>query len=286
VSVQIRTAVVAGALTVAVLAGCSGSDAKDSTSTSSSPAAADAKPLDILVSNDDGYAAPGLDVLVEALRKLPNVRVTVSAPAINESGTGSQVVTGKPTATKQKTKSGYPATAVKGFPADSVTYGLENVVDTKPHLVVSGINQGQNLGPIATSISGTVGAAKAALAAGIPALAASQGAAETPDYASGAQYVVAWVEAHRAALIARTAAKAIVNVNIPTCETGSIRGMRVVPLSDDGPAAVKAKANCGSSETKVADDAAAFSAGFATATQLDLQGQTVTTSTTTWPRSG
>jgi 5'-nucleotidase len=270
---------------LALIAGCS-SGAQDSASGSTTSVPKGEKTLEILVSNDDGYAADGINVVVEALRNLPGVNITVSAPAINESGTGSQVVVGTVTATKKRTRSGFPATAVNGFPADAVNYGLQKLVDKKPHLVIAGINEGQNLGPIATSISGTVGAAKAALAAGIPALAASQGIAPNPDYASGAEYIVAWVSAHREALIARTAAKAIVNVNVPTCEKGAIRGMRVVPLTVDGPAAVKATPDCASSETKVRDDAAAFAAGFATATQLDQQGQTVTTSTTTWPRPG
>ena len=95
------------------------------------PAAAQAKttknvkPLRVLVSNDDGVRAPGIDALVKALRKLPKVTVTVVAPAANQSGTGGKTTPGALTATRTTTKSGYPAIAVKGFPADSVNYALQ-----------------------------------------------------------------------------------------------------------------------------------------------------------------
>src|ERR1700755_568871 len=93
-------------------------------------AAADAKakttvkPLRVLVSNDDGVKAPGIDAVVTALRKLPKVTVTGVAPAANQSGTGGKTTSGALTATKTTPKSGYPAMAVKGSPADSVNYAL------------------------------------------------------------------------------------------------------------------------------------------------------------------
>ena len=136
--------------------------------------------LTILVTNDDGYAAEGIDTVVEALRKLPERRGHgQSRRPTNQSGTGSKTHARRPlTATEQKTKSGYPATAVERLPRRLASPTRSpDVLDEPPDLVVSGINEGQNLGPIA-SISGTVGAAKAAAAAGIPALAASQGLGE------------------------------------------------------------------------------------------------------------
>ena len=278
-----RIVAVACAVTLAVLAGCSG-DSDDSGSRSTTTTKAEpAEVLQILVTNDDGYSHEGLDTVVEALRKLPDVEITVSAPAENKSGTGSSVTQGEVTATDLETKSGYPATAVNGFPADSVTYGLTQVVTEPPDLVVSGINEGQNLGPIA-SISGTVGAAKAAAAAGIPAFAASQGVGEGIEYTTAAQYIVEWVTAHRDALLEGTIADDVVNLNVPTCPAGSVRGLKQEPLSATGNGLVPAT-DCESTATDFTGDAEAFVAGFATVTELDSAGATVTSSTT-WPASG
>ncbi len=73
----------------------------------------------------------------------------VIAPATNQRGTGSHTTPGTLTASPQKTASGYPATAVDGFPADTIAYAMSNF-RLRPDLVVSGINFGQNLGPIAS----------------------------------------------------------------------------------------------------------------------------------------
>jgi 5'-nucleotidase len=281
--VRIRAIAVVGVVTVGVLAGCSsGSDDSGSSSSSTSTTAAKAEKLTILVGNDDGYAADGIDAVVEALRKLPDVEVTVSAPAENKSGTGSSTTPGTLTATEQKTKSGYPAFAVDGFPADGITYGLSQMQE-KPKLVVTGINQGQNLGA-SVAISGTVGAAKVAAAQGIPAIAASQGIATTMDYTTAAQYVVDWLTAHRAQLVAGKAGADVVNLNVPTCPTGSVRGLKQEPVAASGNGIVPAT-NCESTETEFTDDVQAFVNGFATVSQLDAQGQTVTSSTT-WPAAG
>ena len=267
-----------------VAAACSGGDDdKDTGGSSTSSTTVAVAPLTVLVTNDDGYAAEGIDTVVEALRKLPDITLTVVAPAKNQSGTGGKTTPGALTATEQKTKSGFPATAVDGFPADSVNYALANVLDAPPDLVVSGINEGQNLGPIA-SISGTVGAAEAAASKGIPALAASQGLGTPPDYASAADLVVEWVTGRRDALAGGKAARVVVNLNVPTCPSGSLRGLKQVPLSTDG-TGIAPPPDCTSTVTDVTDDAAAFLVGFATATELTPEGQTVTTSTT-WPASG
>ena len=85
----------------------------------------------VLVTNDDGVKAPGIDVLVTALRKMANVDVTVVAPAQDESGTGDRVTPGRASlgASKSETASGYPAVAVKGFPADAVLWALGGGVE-------------------------------------------------------------------------------------------------------------------------------------------------------------
>lgn len=274
---------VGSAVLIGVLAGCSGSDGSNRSGSSSPSTTTAARELTILVTNDDGYSADGINTVVEALRKLPNVTITVVAPATNQSGTGSKTTPPPLHATQQTTKGGYPATAVEGFPADTITYALANVLPQHPDVVVSGINQGQNLGPIA-AISGTVGAAKAAAAAGIPALAASQGLGDPLDYSSAAALVVDWVRARRDALAGGKAAKVVVNLNVPTCPTGKLRGLKQEPLSTTA-TGIAPPPDCASTATVFSDDVEAFLAGFASVTELTPTGETVTTSTT-WPAAG
>ena len=128
----------AATVCVAVLAaGCSSDDGgSDDAASDTTEAAAEtttttapAETLDILVSNDDGFDAEGIDAVVEALIALPDTNVTVVAPAENQSGSGGNTTPGELTATEEETLSGYPVTAVQGFPADAVNYGLENVVE-------------------------------------------------------------------------------------------------------------------------------------------------------------
>jgi len=222
-------------LVMLALAACS-SSAKSSSGTATTTVARAAttttivtKPLHILVTNDDGVAAPGIDAIVEALRKVPDTTVTVVAPAKNQSGAGSKTTPGTLTATDTTTAGGYPAKAVNGYPADTIAYALDqHGIDTRPDLVISGINMGQNLG-VLIDVSGTVGAARAAARRGLPALAVSQGLAtapQTPDYQSGVTAALDWVAKHRDSLTAAT----VTNLNIPTCPNGKPRPVVVVPV--------------------------------------------------------
>ena len=156
--------------------------APTTTDTPSTTVAA-AETLRILVSNDDGVGAEGISQVVAALAELPDTEVTVSAPAENQSGTSDSMTDGDVVSTETTTADGYPATAVEGFPADAVAAGLA-AMDEPPHLVVSGINEGQNIGEL-TELSGTVGAARTGARAGIPALATSQALGDPPDYPTG-----------------------------------------------------------------------------------------------------
>jgi len=204
--------------------------------------------LRILVTNDDGVDAPGLDAVVEALKDDPNNELIVCAPLTNQSSSGDMTTQTPPAlqVTMTTTASGYPATAVDGFPADSVIYALANLYpDAPPHVVLSGINQGQNVGNVQigggglgllSQISGTVGAAKTAACGDVPALASSQGAAETVDFPSGVVEVLAWLEANRAALLAgEVSVENITSINIPSCDAGEIRGALEVPLATENP---------------------------------------------------
>ncbi len=257
-----RVAVVAAVAIVMLMSACS---SKDTTASSNTQEVTTTVPatLHILVTNDDGVAAPGIDAIVEALRALPDTEVTVVAPADNKSGSGSQTTPGALTVTDATTASGYPAKAVAGFPADTVIWALDQGgVSPRPDLVVSGINFGQNLGP-AVAISGTVGAAEAAAARGVPALAASQGLADTPNYPSGVDEVLSWLELHRAQVLEGTLPPAVTNLNVPTCPTGAVRGVVEAPVAPDAGDRNAIIVDCQSTKTDFVDDIDAFINGYA-----------------------
>jgi 5'-nucleotidase len=222
--------------------------------------------LRVLVSNDDGVKAPGIDALVKGLRKLSKVKVTVVAPAENQSGTGGKTSPGALKATKTTTKSGYPAIAVKGYPADSVNYALSKVVK-KPSvdLVIAGINSGANLGPF-VDLSGTVGAARAAAQKGLPALATSEGTPAVSSFADGVAQTVAWVQANRTKLKPGT----VQNLNIPECSTGHARGTTPATSTAKVPDGVNvfASVDCTRTTAAAKDEITAFLAGFATLTRI------------------
>ncbi len=221
-------ATAASVVAVAVMAaGCSSSTSSTASTTTAAPTTSAAvAPLRVLVTNDDGYSAPGIDAVVQGLRTLPDVAITVVAPLANQSGTGGKTTSGTLAVTDVKTASGYPAKAVAGYPADTVIWAVDqHGLAQRPQVVISGVNFGQNLGT-STNISGTVGAARAAASRGIPALASSAGLAPAgvaePDYAAAVTQVEHWITEHRAALASGQASSPVLlqNLNVPTCAAG------------------------------------------------------------------
>jgi 5'-nucleotidase len=229
--------------------------------------------LRILVTNDDGVGAPGINATVKALSALPDTKVTVVAPLTNQSGTGAKVTSGTLTVTNATTASGYPAKAVAGYPADTIIWAIDDHgIAQRPDLVVSGINFGENIGPLA-DLSGTVGAAETALARGIPALAVSQGVdnGQSPDFSQGAKFLVAWVQSHRKVLLSATkdtASSTNGNLNVPTCANGHVRGPVKVALATSLSGYSISTVNCSSTATKPSTDVQAFVEGFASISAL------------------
>ena len=259
----------AGAALAALLAlGCGGDD--DSPS----------RKLRILVTNDDGVAAEGIDAIVQALVADRDNDVVVCAPAGNRSGSGDMMGPsercGDLSVIAAPTLSGYPATAVDGCPADTVVYALAEIyaADAPPDVVISGINEGQNISElIATTVSGTVGAARTAAGFGLPALAASQGIPEPGapyDYPYGVEAVLAWLDANRAALLAGPGrVTAAANLNIPSCASGSVRGILEVPLAASTVGALDTQ-DCTSTLQDPVDDVEAFRNGFITLSYVPI----------------
>jgi 5'-nucleotidase len=124
--------------------------------------------MKILISNDDGYLAPGINALAEALA--PIAEIVVVAPDSNRSGSSNSLTLDRPLSV-YRAANGFHF--VNGTPSDCVHIALTGVLPFRPDLVVSGINQGQNMGDD-TLYSGTVAAATEGFLFGIPAIAFSQ----------------------------------------------------------------------------------------------------------------
>jgi 5'-nucleotidase len=124
--------------------------------------------MKILISNDDGYLAPGLVALAEALATIADI--VVVAPDGNRSGASNSLTLERPLSVQQAANGFY---FVNGTPTDCVHIALTGMLGDRPDLVVSGINNGPNMGDD-TLYSGTVAAATEGFLFGIPAIAFSQ----------------------------------------------------------------------------------------------------------------
>ena len=124
--------------------------------------------MKILISNDDGYLAPGIIALADALATI--AEIIVVAPDSNRSGASNSLTLERPLSVQQAANGFY---FVNGTPTDCVHVALTGMLGARPDLVVSGINNGPNMGDD-TLYSGTVAAATEGFLFGIPAIAFSQ----------------------------------------------------------------------------------------------------------------
>ena len=141
--------------------------------------------MHILLSNDDGYAAPGLRILRSALLDAGH-RVTTVAPDRNRSG-ASHSLTVLHSLRMQRHEDG--VMSLDGTPTDCVMLALSAFMDERPDIVVSGINAGANMGDD-TLYSGTVAAAMEGRSLGLPAIAVSSAAVSPKHYPTAARVVV------------------------------------------------------------------------------------------------
>lgn len=185
--------------------------------------------MKVLVTNDDGIFAEGLWILVRELKNI--AQVVVVAPDREQSAIGTAVTLSQPLRV-QRVRPIVPeveAYSVEGTPADSVILALEKLAKNEIGLVISGINQGLNLGNDVL-ISGTVGAALQGYLRGFPALAISV-ALEDSLYLDNAAKV--------AALLARKIdtntllANIFLNVNLPNLPLAKIKGVKVTRLASE-----------------------------------------------------
>jgi len=179
----------------------------------------------ILLTNDDGIHAPGLDVL-EAIARQFSDDVWVVAPAEEQSGAGHSLTLNRPVRLRQFEERRF---AVSGTPTDSVMMALRKILPGRPDVILSGVNRGANLGDDVT-YSGTVSAAIEGALAGIPAIALSQvyareGMGDTVPFAAAESWGAKVIGP---LLDAPFAPRTVINVNFPPIEASAVQGIRVV----------------------------------------------------------
>jgi 5'-nucleotidase len=176
----------------------------------------------ILISNDDGYFAPGLAVLAATL-KAHDHEVTVVAPERDRSGASNSLTLDRPLMVRQ-TPAGFHY--VNGTPTDCVHLAVTGLLPILPDMVISGINHGANMGDD-TVYSGTVAAATEGFLLGIPSVAVSLANLQSENFHTAADFV--------ADLVQRFAAQpfpehVLLNVNVPDIASEQIAGVEVTRL--------------------------------------------------------
>jgi 5'-nucleotidase len=177
--------------------------------------------MKILVSNDDGYSAAGIEALAGVLA--PHADITVVAPEVNHSGASNSLTLNRPLTVRRASNGFY---VVNGTPSDCVHIALTGLLDFKPDLVVSGINNGANMGDD-TIYSGTVAAAMEGHLFGIPSIAFSLVDRGWPQLDAVAQRCGELVQRFMAK---RLPAHVLLNVNLPALLGDQMRGFQVTRL--------------------------------------------------------
>lgn len=178
--------------------------------------------LKILICNDDGFHAPGLVALYNAVAGLGDIMV--AAPATEQSGTAHAVTVSNPIKIKkQKFHGEIEGYSVTGTPADCVKIAISVLLEGKPDLIISGINFGPNVG-ISVVYSGTVSAAGEGTLLDIPSMAVSLDAVANPCWETAGH-----IAARMAAEILRNGLPpaTMLNVNVPNLPLGEIKGLAV-----------------------------------------------------------
>ncbi len=177
--------------------------------------------MHILLSNDDGYFAPGLAALAEGLASLGEI--TVVAPERDRSGASNSLTLDRPLMLS-KSHNGF--FYVNGTPTDCVHMAVTGLLDFEPDVIVSGINSGSNMGDD-TLYSGTVAAATEGYLLGIPSIAVSLVGKEFAHYKTAARVARDLVER-----LSRQpfGAPVLLNVNVPDVPYEALAGMEVTRL--------------------------------------------------------
>lgn len=194
----------------------------------------------ILISNDDGYFAPGLACLAEHLAKI--AEIVVVAPERDRSGASNSLTLDRPLKLRKAASGFY---YVNGTPTDCVHLAVTGMLDYQPDMVVSGINAGANMGDD-TIYSGTVAAATEGYLLGIPALAVSLVGRDLTHYETAARVAADLVQrfdgqTHQSPWL--------LNLNVPDVPFEQLQGMEVTRLGKRHKAEPVIKAQSPSGET-------------------------------------
>ncbi len=175
----------------------------------------------ILLSNDDGYFSPGIEMLAQALSDL--ARVTVVAPERDRSGASNSLTLDRPMMLRQAANGFY---FVNGTPTDCVHLAVTGMLEELPDMVISGINLGANMGDD-TLYSGTVAAATEGYLLGIPAMAVSLTSRSAAHLDTAARVARELVERFQTRGFAEPL---LLNVNVPDVPYAELKGQVVTRL--------------------------------------------------------
>jgi len=176
----------------------------------------------ILVTNDDGIHAPGLEALVEIATQLSS-DVWVVAPEFNQSGAGHSLSISKPIRAREVNETKF---AIEGTPTDCVLFAVKHLLKgRKPDIVLSGVNRGTNMADDVT-YSGTIAGAMEGCLLGIPSIAFSQ-AYTHPHPVKWGTATAYGADVARRVLAMDWPRNIFVNVNFPDVVTASVKGIRV-----------------------------------------------------------
>jgi 5'-nucleotidase len=179
--------------------------------------------MNILLTNDDGIFAEGINVLYKALKRIASVDVV--APDTERSAVGHAITLSDPLRVRKVTRNGnFFGYATTGTPADCVKLAISAILKKKPDIVVSGINLGPNVG-YSVLYSGTVSGASEGAIIGIPSFAISLATFEKPDYRFAAGFARRLV---KQIMDNTMPAGTLLNVNIPAINSKRIKGVKIV----------------------------------------------------------
>ena len=177
--------------------------------------------INILISNDDGVKAPGIEILARRIEQ--EHEITVVAPDKNRSGSSNALTLDVPLHCEQLKNGFY---SVTGTPCDCVHLGSHRLMTKRPEMVISGINRGANLGDD-VMYSGTVAAAMEGRSMGFPAVAISLASHDCVHYQTAAE-VMAKVLVRLKTFSLES--NIILNVNVPDLPLAEIKGFRLTRL--------------------------------------------------------
>lgn len=175
----------------------------------------------ILISNDDGYFAPGLNILAQHLSKI--AEITVVAPERNRSGASNSLTLDRPLNVRKASNGFF---YVNGTPTDCVHLALTGLMEHQPDMVVSGINDGANMGDD-TLYSGTVAAAMEGYLLDIPSLAISMSQHNSTHFETAARITVELIQHQQKKPLANPT---LLNVNVPDVPYEMIKGKTITRL--------------------------------------------------------